>query len=120
MKKPHPLQMCIRDTDSWWKNKKQLFQKESIQKLRNRLMVVMCIPIKVDEMEELYLISFQDAEEIRNMEYKIRKQLREQEMCIRDRPWRQDSKPNRRITDGGGERSGEHNRLHPVHHRCFG
>lgn len=71
--------------DSWWKNKKQLFQKESIQKLRNRLMVVMCIPIKVDEMEELYLISFQDAEEIRNMEYKIRKQLREQGLVAKYR-----------------------------------
>mgnify|MGYP007062592413 CR=1 FL=1 len=36
-------------------------------------------------MEELYLISFQDAEEIRNMEYKIRKQLREQGLVAKYR-----------------------------------
>lgn len=70
---------------AWWEEKGRRLHKESIQKIQNKLMMVTTIPIEEQDMQKMYLVSFQDAEEIRNMEYKIRNRLKEKGLIAKYR-----------------------------------
>lgn len=69
----------------WWEEKRPRSHKESIQKIQNKLMLVVNIPIEEHDWQKMYLLSFQDAEEIRSMEYKIRNRLKEKGLIAKYR-----------------------------------
>ena len=71
--------------ENWWTEKRPRTKREAVQNIQNSLELISCIPIKVDEWNDMYMISFQDAEEIRNMENKIRKQLMEKGLVAKYR-----------------------------------
>ena len=75
----------IIEEKNWWREKRPMTKKEVVQNVKDHLEVVSCIPIKTDEWDDMFMIVFQDAEQIQNMENKIRNQLREKGLVAKYR-----------------------------------